>query len=226
MMPAPSSPAPAPSAPAIDACWKRIGIQGDKSCAELARHSHCRNCDRFAQAAVLLLDRDRPDEDVLPPPAAAPGGIGDLHHGAAESVMVFRLGAEWFALPTHVLDEIIPLRAIHSLPHRRHPALLGLVNVRGELVICLSLAHVLLGAGGAAEPVRLVVMRHEGRRLAFPVDDVQHARHHDRDRLQPVPVTLARSASAFTRGLLAWQGHQVGRLDEALVFAALERCLA
>jgi chemotaxis-related protein WspD len=196
------------AAPEIDACWNRIGIQGDKSCVELPQHSHCRNCPRFSQAAALLLDRDLPvDHDALP--VARTGE--EAGHGRGESLMVFRLGAEWFALPTLVLDEIILLRTIHSLPHRGHPGLLGLVNVRGELVICVSMAQLLIGALPTAEHGRLIVARHDKRRLAFPVD---------------VPVTLARSAQAYTRGLLTWEGAQVGRLDEDLVFAAMERFLA
>lgn len=212
-----------PAEPDIDACWKRIGIHGDKSCVELAQHSHCRNCPRFSQAAALLLDRELPTAHDLASPAREDEAFA---HGDTESVMVFRVGAEWFALPTLVLDEIIRRRPIHSLPHRRNPGLLGLVNVQGELVICVSIAQLLVGAVSTVDQAWLIVIRHENRRLAFPVDEVRHARHHAPDQLRPVPATLARSASAFTRGLLSWQGMEVGRLDEQLVFAALERCLA
>jgi len=211
------------AAPEIDACWKRIGIQGDKSCPELPRHSHCRNCPRFSQAAAVLLDREMPvDHDALP----LAGSVEETGRGLGESLMVFRLGAEWFALPTLVLDEIILLRPIHTLPHRGHPGLLGLVNVRGELVICVSMAQLLVGTLPVAEHGRLIVARHDKRRLAFPVDEVRHVRFHDAGKLKPVPVTLARSASAYTRGLLTWERAQVGRLDEDLVFAAMERFLA
>ena len=214
---------PAPHAPVIDACWKRIGIQGDKSCPELPRHSHCRNCPRFSQAAALLLDRDLP---VGESPATVARPDEDSTHGLGESLMVFRLGSEWFALPTLVLEEIIRLRPVHSLPHRGHPGLLGLVNVRGELVICVSLAQLLVGHRVTADHGRLIVMRHDNRRLAFPVDEVCHLRTHDAASLRPVPVTLERSAEAYTKGLLAWQGIGIGRLDETLVFAAMERFLA
>jgi chemotaxis-related protein WspD len=84
----------------------------------------------------LLLDRAMPgaDEDGLstPLPAAVSGE-------PAQSLMAFRLGG--MVRPAHPsLDEIVGPRPVHSLPHRRNPALLGLVNVRGELVICVSLA--------------------------------------------------------------------------------------
>jgi len=44
-------------AQAIDDCWNRIGIHGDKSCPLLAEHIHCRNCSVYSAAATRLLDR-------------------------------------------------------------------------------------------------------------------------------------------------------------------------
>src|SRR3981081_1849213 len=45
---------------ALDDCWNRIGVHGDRSCAELQRHIHCRNCPVFAAAARALLDVPAP----------------------------------------------------------------------------------------------------------------------------------------------------------------------
>ncbi len=44
-------------AQAIDDCWNRIGIHGDKTCPLLADHIHCRNCAVYSAAATRLLDR-------------------------------------------------------------------------------------------------------------------------------------------------------------------------
>lgn len=208
----------------LDQCWKRIGIEGDRSCPELARHSHCRNCPVFSLAAGRLLDRDLPETvgDGLPTQVGSPAGEAKAE---MESVIIFRVGSEWFALPAQVLDEVVELRPIHSLPHRRHPALLGIVNVRGELVICLSIAQLLIGSSDNTAASRLVVIRDAGGRLAFPVDEVQHTHHHSLRDLERAPETVARSASRFTRGLLSWRGRRVGRLDERLVLDALSRCL-
>src|SRR5258706_152676 len=50
--------------PAIDACWNRIGVRGDGSCPELARHVHCRHCPAFgapppraALKRLIVVDR-------------------------------------------------------------------------------------------------------------------------------------------------------------------------
>jgi chemotaxis signal transduction protein len=206
-------------------CWNRIGVRGDKSCPELERHSHCRNCPAYSAAAATLLDRD-----LTGPSAAAPTSqfaeIARAGQGGTESAIIFRVGIEWFALSTLLLDEIVGMRAVHSLPHRRNPALLGLVNVRGELVVCVSISRLLIGEAAAASQGRLVVMRHANGRLAFPVDEVQHTHCYRPDELKPVPATVAKSASAFTRGLLSWRDRTVGCLDERLILEALDRSLA
>jgi chemotaxis-related protein WspD len=207
----------------VDRCWKRIGIHGDRSCPELARHSHCRNCPVFSLAAGKLLDRDLPE--TVETGLLQIGTPAGQSKAEMESVLIFRVGNEWFALPTQVLDEVVGSRPIHSLPHRRHPALMGIVNVRGDLVICLSIAQLLIGCSESAAPSRLVVVRDAGGRLAFPVDEVQHTHYHSLVDLARAPETVARSASRFTKGLFSWRGKSVGRLDERSFFDALNRCV-
>ena len=98
------------------------------------------------------------------------------------SALLFRIGADWFALPTDILDEVAELRTVRPLPHRRIGIVLGLVNVRGELIVCVSLGK-FLGFERSRPPAsrrtsagRLVVLNDEGQRMAFPVDEV-HAHH-------------------------------------------------
>lgn len=206
-------------------CWNKIGVRGDKSCPELERHSHCRNCPAYSAAAATLLDRDMAD----PSAAATTSHFAEAaqeREGSTESAVIFRVGTEWFAASTLLLDEIVGMRAVHSLPHRRNPALLGLVNIRGELVVCVSISRLLIGEAPPPSQGRLVVMRHANGRLAFPVDEVQHTHRYRPDDLKPVPATVARSASAFTKGLLSWRNRTVGCLDERLLFEALNRSLA
>ena len=41
-------------------CWARIGVAGDRSCAELGERVHCRNCPAYEAAGRALLDREPP----------------------------------------------------------------------------------------------------------------------------------------------------------------------
>jgi chemotaxis-related protein WspD len=178
----------------------------------------------FASAAARLLDREISAE--LAYALADPAPAGSLTDANRETAALFRVGKEWFALAMPALDEIIPPRPIHTLPHSRHPALLGLINVRGQLVICVSISQLLLGAASSATPARLLVARHAADRFAMPVDEIQHTHQYSPSDLIPAPSTVARSASSYTRDVIRWKDKTVARLDETLLFEALSRCLA
>ena len=40
-----------PRQPPVPECWRVIGVTGDRSCPELERFIHCRNCPVLAEAA-------------------------------------------------------------------------------------------------------------------------------------------------------------------------------
>jgi chemotaxis-related protein WspD len=215
----------------VNDCWNKIGVRGDRSCPELEQYAHCRNCPVFAVAALTLLDRDLPagyaDEWMGYIAQKRGAAKGSIRHSA----IILRLGSEWFAFPTLAVDEIVELPKIHSLPHRRGGAMLGLVNVHGELVICTSLSRLLgfeetvAAEGGPATGARLVVVRTESGRIGFPVDEVQRTQRYDPLDLKSVPATLAKSAAGYTKGILAWRDRLVGCLDDHLVIQAMNRAI-
>ena len=128
------------SLPPPEDCWNRIGFKGDRSCGELPKFGHCHNCPVFAAAAERLFARPLPDACVAERGArferARPSG-------PTLAVLVFRVGEEWLALDDSVLIEVGEPRVVHRVPHRREQLLRGLVNVRGELQLCVSLAELL-----------------------------------------------------------------------------------
>ncbi|MDB6023802.1 MAG: cheW [Verrucomicrobiales bacterium] len=146
------------------------------------------------------------------------------------SLVIFRLGNEWLALATKAFQEIAGRSPIHSLPHAKKEIVLGLVRVRGELLITVSLAA-LLGINSTAQQdtdsrkVRFIVLNKEGDRFVFPADEV-YGVHRLAAELQPVPSTVANAAATYTRGLFHWQNKIVGCLDEQLLFHSLNRSLS
>src|ERR1044071_5337340 len=58
-------------------------------------------------------------------------------------VVLFRIEGNWFGLTTQIFREIVESRVIRRIPHRTNPILLGLVNVRGVLHLCINLAALL-----------------------------------------------------------------------------------
>jgi chemotaxis-related protein WspD len=217
----------------INNCWNQIGVWGKQDCPELEKVVHCRNCPVYGAAASQLLD-------VEPPPNYLREWTD---HFAAEkrttllnthSVLIFRIGAEWFALPTAVFQEVSERRPVHSLPHRRNSIVRGLVNIRGELVVCVSLGEALgLEEATAASATRqsttyerLLVVTRDGSRLVFPVSEVRGiCRHHPAD-LRALPATVSQASATYTRGILSWNGKSVGCLDDERVFSALNRSLS
>ena len=205
-------------------CWKDIGVYGDSSCAQLAQHIHCRNCPVYASAAAQLLDAEVPPryaqewtQHVAAEKPAAPL--------ATISVLIFRVAAEWFALPSAIFKEIAGDRLIHSLPHRRNGALLGLVNIRGELLVCTSLeltlgVHAAVAAAGSVR--RMLVIQQNRDRTVCPVDEVHGIERFPVQDLNPVPATLA-GAAAYTKAVLFWRRRLVGVLDAELLFHTMNR---
>jgi chemotaxis-related protein WspD len=225
---------------ALDDCWNRIGVRGDRSCAQLAGHIHCRNCPVFSAAARTLLDVPAPagsqrnaTEHFARPAQAEPGQVAGAD---MQSVIVFRLRAEWYAIRTAVCLEIADLRPIHSLPHRRDAAVLGVVNVRGGLLVCVSLA-VILGATAQPEAVptqsarranvpRLLVARGAAGAVVFPVDEVRGMERFRTRELKDVPATVAQGRATYTRALLSLSDRTVGLIDEQRLFYTVEHALA
>jgi len=97
-------------------------------------------------AAARVLDREQLadmaiGQEVLHRQSAQSLSEYAAREADAASWLVFRIGDEWLGLPTTIFQQVAQLRPIHSLPHRRHRAVLGVVNVRGTLLVCASLAR-------------------------------------------------------------------------------------
>ncbi|KWR91524.1 chemotaxis protein CheW [Cupriavidus sp. IDO] len=214
----------------IDDCWRRIGVRGDGSCPRLAEHIHCRNCQVYSHAAVALLDAQTRSEVLHASALGLEEAPAFAQREASLSCLVFRVGDEWLALPTAALGEVTAPCPLHSLPHRRDAAMLGVASVRGNLLPCISLA-MLFGAATADDSHdgsgRRFLILDQGRgAIALPVAEVAGMRRVASAALQPLPATLERTSARYTQALFADAGRSVGLLDAALVRQALTRSLA
>ena len=209
-------------------CWNRIGVEGDGSCLELRKFIHCRNCPVYSSVGAQLLNRAQPPGYRRERTAY----FADKRKPVARnriSTVIFRVGLEWLALPTHVIREVAEPRPVHSIPHRRHGALLGLVNIRGELLLCVSVGRVLgLDHGSSLEKLRtchdrLLIVAWEGKRLVFPADEVHGIHRVQAEDVGAPPTTITKAALTFTRGVFSWQEKMVGLLEPSLLFSTLNR---
>jgi chemotaxis-related protein WspD len=217
----------------MKAFWTTIGVRGDASCPELKQYVHCHNCPVYSAGAMQLLDGDLPVDDLArwTSQIALPKPVKELH---TQSVVIFRVGSEWLALPTPCVTEVANPLPIHALPHRPSGVVLGLASVHGELLICVSLGHILgLETPAEAHPrlrgtlqQRLLVIRRDQVRAVCPVDEVHGIhRFHPRE-LKEVPATVARATTTYSKALLSWRDRSVGLLDDELLFHSVKRSVA
>ncbi|MGI8906379.1 MAG: chemotaxis protein CheW [Candidatus Sumerlaeaceae bacterium] len=212
----------------INDCWNRIGVWGDGSCPLLATHIHCRNCPVFMQSATQLLDRPVPAEYLRERTVQAAMPLAARESGGV-NVLIFRLEEEWLALPARVCQEVSASLPVHTIPFRRGGFILGLVNVRGELIISISLERVLGvppsgGAPVAAAP-RVVIVQNNNNRFAFPVLEVSGIRSVAPSEIREVPATVACSDAHYVVGIFGEGTKDVGLLDEELLFFSLGKGL-
>ncbi|MCA3183762.1 MULTISPECIES: chemotaxis protein CheW [unclassified Cupriavidus] len=209
-------------------CWRRIGTGGDRSCPKLKDCLRCRNCPVYAQAAVTVLDSlsagslwDSTTDNAIDEDTPSQDRV------AGQSLLIFRVGDEWLALPTAALGEITAPVPVHSLPHRRHAALIGVAAVRGVLLTCVSLALLFGAPESAAQPATRCLILGQGRNaIALPVAEVAGVEQVPRHALLPLPATLTRASSRYTQALFEHGGRSVGLLDADLLRQALSRSLA
>lgn len=186
-------------------CWSEIGVWSREkpNCPKLAEVNHCKNCQVYSQYGRQLLDRTITGEtqkvwtEILSRPVAKEGLLSD-------SVLVFRLGDEYFALPTRLFDEVLPMQKVHRIPHRTSHVVRGLVAFRGRLELCVSLGS-LLGVEKAVQddldllndPTRindkkitsnriLVISKDADSRYLFPVSSVIGTFRYQLETLQRV----------------------------------------
>jgi chemotaxis-related protein WspD len=224
-------PAVARSTGEVSACWSHTGVYGTGTCPELRKFIHCRNCPVYSSAGVRLLNRPLPADyrrDWTEHFAVRKASRESAH----SSVIMFRIQSEWLGLPTQYFQEVAEKRQIHSLPHRRDGLVLGITNVRGEILVCVALGRLLgLQKAVGEEPVRagterLLVANWESNRVAFPVEEVQGPQRVNLQELQTPPAALGRARLAFTRQVMHWRQRTICLLDPDVLFATLNHDLA
>lgn len=220
-------------------CWNQIGVMGDRSCSQLTTVMHCHDCPVYAQAGDSLLEREPPqnylDEwiNILAEiPVEQEETEGDeivIRTAEAISVMIFRLGNERLAFPVKILQEVTHPCVIQPLPHRSNKLFLGLVNIRGETLLCASLSYLLNlvpneETSSTSSPIntnRMIVAGQGIDKWVFPVDEVHGVYRFHLNELRDSPVVISKAAEAYTEGIINWQGKKVNYLDSELLFYTL-----
>lgn len=203
-------------------CWRVIGVQGgDQSCERLIEVLHCRNCPIYAAAARELLNRESPEDEGAERPVAA------LRANSGQTALVFRLGQQWLGLPPGLVAEVAGNPPVRRLAHRTDGRIEGVVNVRGELRLCVSLVE-LLGLGRretGGDRARLVLVEDESGPLAFRCDEVRGLLPYADEATEPPPDTLRPPLDSCVRAMMPSAFGHVALLDAAAVTRLLRSAL-
>ncbi len=149
------------------------------------------------------------------------------------SILLFRLHSEWFGLSTSFFNQICEKKPIHIIPHKQNPILKGLVNIGGQMRLCVDLKNLFEIKEDKKMPPpqsaiiynRMIVIENGGQLFVFPVDEAYGIYQFDMGALENVPVNVAKSSTNYLRGVLTWKEKSVGFLDEELLFYSLKRSL-
>ena len=213
----------------INDCWNKIGVwsNGDNRCEKLDDVIHCYNCDVYSNAGRSLLNRESPDgygddwADIL-----ASEKMSKSKN--LQSAVLFRLGGEWMSLPVSIINEITLLRNIYDIPHNRNKKIRGMVNIRGELIICMSLGN-LLGVekpdedfiGNEHSINRLITIREDSGCIVFPVSEIDGIIYYEKDELTTAPDTIRNSAKNLIKGMTLVNDKNVGCIDHSALISEI-----
>ena len=219
-------------------CWNRIGVTGDHTCSQLQQVIHCQNCPVYSAAGRSLLERTAPPgyledwQQVLGESKAEPRTLAiEAEPGSSltQTLIIFRLGQETLAFPVALLQRVMAPEVIHRVPHRQNSVLLGLVNVRGEILLCLSLAA-LLNIAATPNPsaqtlakARWLVMGEADQPWVTPVDEIYGIHRVQTPSLEAPPIVVTQTTVAYTRGIVSWQGGKATVLDGDRLLAAFQQ---
>ncbi len=210
-------------------CWKDIGVWGDQTCSKLSEYIHCRNCPLFAEAGRKLLDR-------APPPGYLTEWAADLarvkeHQALGDHcIFTFRLGSEYFGLPVQDIVEIMEPLPVRKIPHRKSPVLKGLISIRGQLQLCISL-HALLGIDHPGEEQsddagRICIIEHEGETWVFALDACIGIQRYVEDDIHPLPTTLDKATIKYTESILQMNdGQSMGLLNTSTIINDINKSI-
>jgi chemotaxis-related protein WspD len=207
-------------------CWRDIGVYGNQSCARLKEFIHCRNCPVFAGAARASLERAIPE--AQDEPASWTAKKQDRRAEARRSVLVFKLGKEWLGLEAQTLVEVSENRSARRIAHRAGGLIEGLVSIRGEMQLCLSLLGVLsidARAPLSGERPRLVLVRDEASLWVFRVSHVRGVIGFSPAQLSAPAASIGSSITQHVEGILRVDDLTVSVLNRVALFEAFKRAV-
>ncbi len=132
-------------------------------------------------------------------------------------ILVFGMGGGWFGVNVAKVREVIRTASPVAAPHQ-HPSVLGMFNIRGNVLPIVDLAGHLSIPKEPGQEGRIIITEFNGRKTGFRVDSVEQIHRVSWSRVKPSPdlrVTKGYSEAAVstTTGVLEIGERLVLMLD-------------
>lgn len=162
----------------------------------------------------------RPDEEAGIVPVLGGASVEEPVAPASTALdefLTFLLGTEELAVPIAQVREVLRAPAITEVP--RAPAhVLGIVTVRGEVVVVID-TRARLGLGdGSGSGTRIVIVDAGEGPLGLLVDQVSSVVRLPRGSLEPCPQGISAAASDCVTGIGRWRDRLFLVIDVAMLF--------
>lgn len=131
------------------------------------------------------------------------------------SVLLFRLGDEWYAVGVEDVREIYQEYVITPIPCVPD-FVMGVVNIRGEIISVTDVARMMrLGALTAdAGQAPAIVVHNDGCTTAIMVDEIGDIVDIARESIEPPLSTIDKSQAEFISGSIYIDGRLVGLVNK------------
>lgn len=148
-------------------------------------------------------------------------------------VLIFRINEHCLALNAEVVREVTTLQKVHRIPYSTSEIIRGLVNVRGDLQIRVSL-RLLLELGEQQQKgqslsrkvyPRLVVIEKERQVFAFFTQEIYGATSIEKAHLAPVAESSFSVLDTCVKHTFLIKNTTVKWLDDDLIFYQLRKAL-
>jgi purine-binding chemotaxis protein CheW len=135
----------------------------------------------------------------------------------------FHVGNHYYGVPVKDVQEVLSVHYITGMP-LAPPAILGLMNIRGQIVPAIAMRKVLNIDGDTDMQSSMnVVVRHDGAEVSLVVDRIDDVIDIPDRKIEAVPDTLHHTLRRFIRGVAQMPDALLLLLNVHAVLAD-ERC--
>jgi len=133
-------------------------------------------------------------------------------------MVIFKIGAEEFAIDIALTKEIVTMRPITPIPETED-YVLGVMNLRGNLVPVLDLRKRLrAGSDSAASPkgqaeIRIIIARIDGKQTGLVVDGASEVVRVTDDMIEAPPDVITEIGAEYIGGIINLRDRFITVLD-------------